>query len=522
MTKTSIVKQAIKVAAALPKGAKKVKISSSISAKKDVTIVKKTAAKAATTLPKIAKGKSIVKQTAKGAKTLPKSTPKSKPKKTSRITPKFLSVVPPMAELVELKKRLEIEQPDRCFRITYCGVQRQHGNRWHTVCSHGIMKARCKRCCPQERLCIHEKIRSDCPKCGVTGCTHKANKSYCRECNGSGLCGPHKKPKHLCLPCGGVSRCPCGNIKWLCLKCEGSQMCLEHKILKRYCKPCGGQSICEHNIRVYGCRECGSNLFCQHGRLERRCLECDGADLCPHTPGKLKYNCRDCGGSAFCKAHNKYKTQCVECGGSSLCPHGRARYVCRDCKGAGICEHDRIRWYCVQCGGKSLCSTKGCNKRRQKDGFCTTCHPDFVPSMQGSSKIACLCIDLTERELQISLQHVHYCKMSKTVVGSEFRPPEVPKFPVDGYEENSKTVYEFLGDEFHGHPSLYSDPTAKNHKGKPYGKLFANTQKKFTELASHGYTVYYIWECDFVHHVKHCALQSLWSKWRKFDGSLKF
>jgi hypothetical protein len=445
-----------------------------------------------------------------------------------RMNRRFKPVIPPLAELQALKARLEIEHPDRNYRISKVGVQRLYlrpkNDKWETVCDCGIMKSRCSKCCPQERKCKHGRIESDCHACGhgAVPCEHKANKRFCAECDGSGLCQAHKKNKYLCQPCGSKSYCPCGTLKWLCVPCGGSQICPCGK-LKRFCVDCGGKDICEHQIRVHGCRECSNgSLFCEpHGRRKRRCLECGGEDFCRHKI--LKQNCLECDGSAFCKPHGKFKSICVDCGGSAICGHGRARYVCRECEGNGICKHDKFRWLCIECGGNSLCVVDGCTKRHQKDGFCTTCHPDFIPSMHGASKIGCLCIDLTERELQIDLQHKHYCTISEKVVGSEFRPPEAPKFPVDGYEEDSKTMFEFLGDVYHGHPALSAnDPNAKNYHGKVYVELFAKAQAKFVMMVSHGYTVYYIWEREFIHHMKHCGDDSLFAKWRKFDGSLKY
>lgn len=59
-------------------------------------------------------------------------------------------------------------------------------------------------------------------------------------------------------------------------------------------------------------------------------------------------------------------------------------------------------------------------------------------------------------------------------------------FNVDGFEPTTKTVYEFLGDYFHGHPIT-----------RPNNKLFTETNNRFIKLKQLGYSVAYCWENDF-------------------------
>lgn len=59
-------------------------------------------------------------------------------------------------------------------------------------------------------------------------------------------------------------------------------------------------------------------------------------------------------------------------------------------------------------------------------------------------------------------------------------------FNVDGFEPKTNTVYEFLGDYFHGHPIT-----------RPNNDLFEETRKRFIDLQKLGYTICYCWENDF-------------------------
>jgi hypothetical protein len=68
---------------------------------------------------------------------------------------------------------------------------------------------------------------------------------------------------------------------------------------------------------------------------------------------------------------------------------------------------------------------------------------------------------------------------------------------VDGYDPKTNTVYEFLGDYYHGNPKKYKlyliNPTCK----KTYGELYFNTIDNFRKLKKLGYAVKYIWESDW-------------------------
>ena len=135
-------------------------------------------------------------------------------------------------------------------------------------------------------------------------------------------------------------------------------------------------------------------------------------------------------------------------------------------------------------------------------------------------------MDELEKEIGVSIQHVHYDKAAKTVSGEEHRPLQWRAETVDGYYENKddrKTpfAFEFLGDHYHGHPRLWrDDPEAKSFFGdKRYKDLFEETEKKLQKLVDLGYWVIYIWESEYRNKT---ALMSLHDTCRRFDGRLLF
>lgn len=67
----------------------------------------------------------------------------------------------------------------------------------------------------------------------------------------------------------------------------------------------------------------------------------------------------------------------------------------------------------------------------------------------------------------------------------------------DGYEESTNTVYEFLGDYWHGNPEVFDHNKLHPVVKKTYGELYKKTFINFDKLISLGYNVKYIWENDW-------------------------
>lgn len=75
--------------------------------------------------------------------------------------------------------------------------------------------------------------------------------------------------------------------------------------------------------------------------------------------------------------------------------------------------------------------------------------------------------------------------------------PEWKYKKVDGFDKKTNTIYEFLGDFYHGNPKKF-DLTKYNPKcHKTFGELYDNTFKIFEKLKNLGYNIKYIWESDW-------------------------
>lgn len=70
-------------------------------------------------------------------------------------------------------------------------------------------------------------------------------------------------------------------------------------------------------------------------------------------------------------------------------------------------------------------------------------------------------------------------------------------FIVDGFDPKTNTVYEFLGDFWHGNPEVFDQDDINGVNKKSFGKLYKKTMNRIKLLRKNGYKVVYIWEKDF-------------------------
>ena len=80
----------------------------------------------------------------------------------------------------------------------------------------------------------------------------------------------------------------------------------------------------------------------------------------------------------------------------------------------------------------------------------------------------------------------------------EFRIPNT-NYTVDGYDEVTKTVYEFQGCFWHGCRSCYPNRSETHRclEDRSMEDVYLCTQRKVADLASRGYTVKQMWECQW-------------------------
>lgn len=75
---------------------------------------------------------------------------------------------------------------------------------------------------------------------------------------------------------------------------------------------------------------------------------------------------------------------------------------------------------------------------------------------------------------------------------------EVAGYRVDGFDEKTKTVFEFHGCYFHGCFKCFPNRSAMNkNAGQTFGSLFAETMKKEGEIKKAGWNLVTMWECEW-------------------------
>lgn len=94
----------------------------------------------------------------------------------------------------------------------------------------------------------------------------------------------------------------------------------------------------------------------------------------------------------------------------------------------------------------------------------------------------------------ISISENKHIKHSKN--GGEF---QVGKYRVDGYHEESKTIYEFNGCYWHGCPRCFSANGFNNQKYKTYGMIYRDHCERIKKIQSYlpDHKIIQLWECEF-------------------------
>lgn len=73
----------------------------------------------------------------------------------------------------------------------------------------------------------------------------------------------------------------------------------------------------------------------------------------------------------------------------------------------------------------------------------------------------------------------------------------ISKWVVDGYDPQTLTIYEYLGDYFHGNPNYFKSDIKIARSNKTTGEAYIGTWNRFNDLMNRGFDVKYIWEHEW-------------------------
>lgn len=77
------------------------------------------------------------------------------------------------------------------------------------------------------------------------------------------------------------------------------------------------------------------------------------------------------------------------------------------------------------------------------------------------------------------------------------RQKYISPYRVDGYDPNTNTIYEFLGNYYHGNPRVFNKEDYNQTCHKTYGELYKKTKDKFQKLTKRGYKLKFVWESEW-------------------------
>ena len=95
----------------------------------------------------------------------------------------------------------------------------------------------------------------------------------------------------------------------------------------------------------------------------------------------------------------------------------------------------------------------------------------------------------------VSVDELEFLSKIGVPLRPENRQVRIGKYFVDGLHDG--TIFEFLGDYWHGNPDMYDPMELNKQVNKTHGTLYKNTIAKFETLSHLGYSVKYIWERDW-------------------------
>ena len=128
---------------------------------------------------------------------------------------------------------------------------------------------------------------------------------------------------------------------------------------------------------------------------------------------------------------------------------------------------------------------------------CITCskHGDFLqkPSNHLAGKGCKLCSN--------NISKKEKCWLDSLNISKNYRNYSIilnnKLFKVDGYDPNTKTIYEFYGDYWHGNPKKYKDSELNIRNNFTFGELYKKTINRENSLKESGYNIISIWESDW-------------------------
>jgi hypothetical protein len=106
------------------------------------------------------------------------------------------------------------------------------------------------------------------------------------------------------------------------------------------------------------------------------------------------------------------------------------------------------------------------------------------------------CMKCNGRISKISQEWLHMIKINCLKLILESHIPTT-RFTADGYDPQTKTIYEFHGDYWHGNPNIYNSNIINTSTKCTMEELYKKTQEKKKRCIELGYKYVEIWESQW-------------------------
>jgi len=154
--------------------------------------------------------------------------------------------------------------------------------------------------------------------------------------------------------------------------------------------------------------------------------------------------------------------------------------------------------------GYTLLSKKYVNAHAKLDYKCPKGHLGFMTYSQFQQGNDCPICSETSSVSKVSQKWLDCLGLAKEMGISREANLQIGdhRFKVDGFDSKTSTVYEFLGDYWHGNPEKFKPQELNKRAGRTFGQLYQETLERIKILEEAGYKVIYIWEQDFLNSIK--------------------
>ena len=240
---------------------------------------------------------------------------------------------------------------------------------------------------------------------------------------------------------------------------------------KKNCPKCGREQIYYGKRELY--RAIHKNTWCNNCRNgeDRIPVPCEGwIKLCPKCNGEIKYRNRK-----LYRRSVLYGYQCISCSEKTRLLNNE-QFV----KLAEEIHSLKYDYHQVQY-----------KKSRTKILIICKLHGKFLQTPNDHLS-GCGCPRCSNTISKDEIKFLDFLNIKQ-----ENRQVKIGNYKVDGVDKETNTIYEFLGDYWHGNPSKFDPDSIHPKLHKPYKLLHSETMNKLISLKRRGYNVKYIWENDW-------------------------